>query len=54
LDRLYACKKGLKVELESLFNFPLGTSEFEKAWKEMEDKYGIKEHQKIKVLFAKW
>jgi hypothetical protein len=27
---LYACKKGMKVELESLFNFPLGPSEFEK------------------------
>jgi hypothetical protein len=24
LDRLYAYKKGLKVELESLFNFSLG------------------------------
>jgi hypothetical protein len=53
LDRLYACKKGLKVELESLFNFPLGPSEFEKAWKEMDDKYGIKEHPAIKALFAK-
>jgi hypothetical protein len=26
LDRLYASKKGMKVELESLFNFPLGPS----------------------------
>jgi hypothetical protein len=24
LDILYACKKGLMVKLESLFNFPLG------------------------------
>jgi hypothetical protein len=48
LHRLYACKKRLKIELESLFNFPLGSSEFEKAWKEMEDKYGIKEHPMIK------
>jgi hypothetical protein len=31
LDRLYASKKGLKVELESLFNFTLGPLEFEKA-----------------------
>jgi hypothetical protein len=44
LDRLYACKKGMRVELESLFNFLLGPSEFEKAWKEMEEKYGIQEH----------
>jgi hypothetical protein len=40
LDRLYACKKGLKVELESLFNFLLGLSEFEISWKEIE-KYEI-------------
>jgi hypothetical protein len=53
LDRLYACKKGLKVELESLFNFPLGPSEFERCWKEMEDKYGIQEHAAIKSLYAK-
>jgi hypothetical protein len=38
LDKSYVCKKGLKVELESLFNFPLGPFEFEKAWKEMEDR----------------
>jgi hypothetical protein len=53
LDRLYACKKGMKVELESLFNFPLGPSEFERSWKEMEDKYGIQEHPAIKSLYAK-
>jgi hypothetical protein len=53
LDRLHACKKGLKVKLESFFNFPLGPSEFEKAWKEMEEKYGIQEHQTIKSLYAK-
>jgi hypothetical protein len=53
LDRLYACKKGLKVELESLFNFLLGPSEFEWSWKEMEEKYGIQEHPAIKFLYAK-
>jgi hypothetical protein len=53
LDRLYACKKGMRVELESLFNFLLGPSEFEKAWKEMEEKYGIQEHLAIKSLYAK-
>jgi hypothetical protein len=53
LDWLYACKKGLKVELESLFNFPLGPSEFEIAWKEMEEKYGIQEHPAIKSFYAK-
>jgi hypothetical protein len=41
LDRLYASKKGLKVELESLFNFPLGPTDFEKAWKEVKEKYVI-------------
>jgi hypothetical protein len=53
LDMLYSCKKGLKVELESLFYFPLGPSDFEKAWKEMEGKYRIKEHLAIKSLYAK-
>jgi hypothetical protein len=53
LDRLYTCKKGLKVELESLFNFSLGPSEFERSWKEMEEKYGIQEHPTIKSLYAK-
>jgi hypothetical protein len=51
--RLYTCKKGLKIELESLFNFSLRPSEFERAWKEMEDKYGIQEHPTIKSLYAK-
>jgi hypothetical protein len=50
LDGLYACKRGLKVELESSFNFLLGPSEFERCWKEMEDKYGIQEHPTIKYL----
>jgi hypothetical protein len=27
--------------------------DFEKAWKEMEDKYGIKDHLAIKYLYAK-
>jgi hypothetical protein len=31
LDMLCACKKGLKVELELLFNFPLGSLDFEKV-----------------------
>jgi hypothetical protein len=51
LYRLYASKKGLEVELKSLFNFPLGPSEFERFWKEMEDKYGIQEHPTIKSLY---
>jgi hypothetical protein len=50
LDGLYACKRGLKVELESSFNFLLGPSEFERCWKEMEDKYGIQEHPTIKYF----
>jgi hypothetical protein len=53
LDKLYNCKKGLKIELESLFNFPLGLSEFERVWKEMEEKYVIQEHPSIKYLYAK-
>jgi hypothetical protein len=53
LDTLYVCKKGLKVELKSLINFPLGPLEFENAWKEMEHNYVIKEHPVIKSLYAK-
>jgi hypothetical protein len=36
-----------------LFNFLLGPSEFEKSWKEMEEKYGIQEHLAIKSLYTK-
>jgi hypothetical protein len=50
LDRLYVCKKGMKVELESLFNFLLGPSEFGRAWKVLEEKYGIQEQPAIKTL----
>jgi hypothetical protein len=53
LDRLYATHKGLKVELESLFNFPLRPTKFEKAWCDTVDKYGIKEHPTIKSLWNK-
>jgi hypothetical protein len=45
--------KGLKVELESLFNFPLGPTEFKKAWCDTVDKYGIKEHTTINSLRKK-
>jgi hypothetical protein len=53
LDRLYLVNKGLKVELESLINFPLGPTEFEKAWDKMVDRYGIKENLAIEALWAK-
>jgi hypothetical protein len=38
LDRLYLAHKGLKVELESLINFPPGPTEFENAWNELVDR----------------
>jgi hypothetical protein len=50
---LYAIHKGLKVELELLFNFLFGPTEFERAWSEIVDKYGIKEHPAIKSLWNK-
>jgi hypothetical protein len=53
LDRLYLVNKGLKVELESLINFPLGPTEFEKAWDKMVDRYEIKENLAIEALWAK-
>jgi hypothetical protein len=45
--------RGLKVELESLINFPLGPTEFEKALDEMVDRYGIRENPAIETLWAK-
>jgi hypothetical protein len=53
LDMLYLANKGLKVELESLINFPLGPTEFEKALDEMVDRYGIRENPAIETLWAK-
>jgi hypothetical protein len=53
LDMLYVANKGLKVELESLINFPLGPTEFEKAYNEMVDRYGIRENLEIDALWAK-
>jgi hypothetical protein len=53
LDMLYLANKGLKVELESLINFPLGPTEFEKAWDEMVDRYGIRENPAIEAFWAK-
>jgi hypothetical protein len=53
LDRLYLANKGLKVEHESLINFPLGPTEFEKAWDKMVDRYGIRENPVIEALWAK-
>jgi hypothetical protein len=50
---LYLANKGLKVELESLINFPLGPTEFEKAWDEMVDRYGIRENPAIEAFWAK-
>jgi hypothetical protein len=50
---LYATRKGLKGELESLFNFPLGPPEFENAWCGTVEKYGIKEHPAIKSQWNK-
>jgi hypothetical protein len=53
LDRLYLANKGLKVELESLINFPLGPTEFENAWNELVDRCGIMENPVIEALWAK-
>jgi hypothetical protein len=53
LDKLYACKKGLKVELEWLFNFPLGPTELENAWNDTVEKFGVKDHPAIKAMWAK-
>jgi hypothetical protein len=53
LDKLYFANKGLKVELEYLFNFPLGPMDFETAWNKTAQRYGIKEHPAIKSLWDK-
>jgi hypothetical protein len=53
LHRLYLFNKGLKVEVESLIDFPLGPTEFEKAWNKLVDRYGIRENPTIEALWAK-
>jgi hypothetical protein len=53
LDWLYLANKGLKVDIESLINFPLGPTEFEKAWNKLVDRYGIMENPAIEALWAK-
>jgi hypothetical protein len=53
LDKLSASKKGLKRELEVLFNFPLVPTEFEKAWTDMVMKFGIQDHPAIEALWTK-
>jgi hypothetical protein len=50
LDKLYMTHKGLKTELESLINYPLGLSSFEAAWKELVEKYALHDHPAINSL----
>jgi hypothetical protein len=53
LERLYQHHKGLKVELEALFNFLLGPTEFEIAWTATVQNYGLENHPAIKDMWAK-
>jgi hypothetical protein len=54
LDKLYMTHKGLKPELESLINYPLGPSGFEIAWNELVDRYSLHDHPAIISLWKKW
>jgi hypothetical protein len=54
LDMLYMTHKGLKIELESLINYPLDPSGFEIAWKELVDMYSLHDHPAITSLWKKW
>jgi hypothetical protein len=50
LDKLYMTHKGLKTELESLIHYPLGPSGFEATWRELVEKYALRDHPAINSL----
>jgi hypothetical protein len=54
LEKLFMTHKGLKIELESLINYPLGPSGFESVWKELVEKYVLHDHPTINSLWEKW
>jgi hypothetical protein len=54
LEKLYMTHKGLKTELESLINYPLGLSGFKIAWKELVDRYSLHDHPGLSGFKIAW
>jgi len=48
---LYKLHEGLKIKLLTVINHPLTHIEFEAAWNELVDEYGIREDETIKGLW---
>uniref|UniRef100_K3ZBY4 Protein FAR1-RELATED SEQUENCE n=1 Tax=Setaria italica TaxID=4555 RepID=K3ZBY4_SETIT len=51
LKKLYKIHDGLKIELITVINHPLTPTEFEFAWNELVDEYGIREDDTIQGLW---
>ncbi|CAL4995202.1 unnamed protein product [Urochloa decumbens] len=51
LKKLYKLHDGLKIKLLTVINHPLTPTEFESAWNELVDEYGIREDDTIKGLW---
>ena len=51
LNKLYKEHDGLKMKLVTVINHPLTIMEFEGAWNELVDEYGIRENEAIQGLW---
>ena len=51
LKKLYKIHDGLKIKLVTVINHPLTPTEFEFAWNELVDEYGIREDDTIQGLW---
>ena len=51
LRKLYKLHDGLKIKLLTVINHPLTPTEFEAAWKELVDEYGLQKDDTIKGLW---
>jgi hypothetical protein len=51
LKKLYKIHDGLKIKLLTVINHPLTPTEFESAWNELVNEYGIREDDTIKGLW---
>ncbi|CAM0150130.1 unnamed protein product [Urochloa decumbens] len=51
LKKLYKLHEGLKIKLLTVINHPLTPTEFESAWNELVDEYGLREDDTINGLW---
>jgi len=50
MRKLYKVHKGLQEKIEALLNWPLQPTEFEAAWKETTEGYGIQNDDAIQAF----